>query len=83
MIFNQPMLTFSSTHLPYTHDSQMIGSLQDKYSALNVKVDGINSIVVNKADRSYVDQRANEIISTVSNKADWSYVNQKLVRSTV
>lgn len=77
MIFNQPMLTFSSTHLPYTHDSQMIGSLQDKYSALNVKVDGINSIVVNKADRSYVDQRANEIISTVSNKADWSYVNQK------
>lgn len=61
VIFNQPMVTFSSTHLPYTHDAQMIGSLQDKYAALDVKVNGINSTVVNKADLSYVDQRANQL----------------------
>lgn len=61
VIFNQPMVTFNSTHLPYTHDAQMIGSLQDKYAALDVKVNGINATVVNKADLSYVDQKANQL----------------------
>lgn len=77
VIFNQPMVAFSQEHLPYSRDSHMIDSLQDKYSALNIKVDGINSVVINKADKSYVDQRANEIGSIVANKADMSYVNQK------
>lgn len=77
IIFNQPMLTFSSTRLPYIKDNQMIGSLQDKYASLDVKVNGINSTVVNKADVSYVNQKASEINSVVANKADMSYVNQK------
>lgn len=49
----------------------------NKYASLNVKVSGINSTVATKADKSYVDQRANEINSVVANKADMSYVNQK------
>lgn len=77
IIFNQPMITFSSTRLPYIKDAHMIGSLQNKYAALNVKIDGVNSTVANKADKSYVDQRANEINSVVANKAEMSYVNQK------
>lgn len=77
VIFNQPMVAFSQKHLPYSRDSHMIDSLQEKYSALNIKVDGINSVVVNKADKSYVDQRANQINSVVAGKADISLVNQK------
>lgn len=77
VIFNQPMVAFSQEHLPYSRDSHMIDSLQDKYSALNIKVDGINSVVINKADKSYVDQRANQINSVVAGKADISLVNQK------
>lgn len=61
IIFNQPMVTFSSTRLPYIKDTHMIGSLQDKYAALDVKVNGINATVVNKADLSYVDQKANQL----------------------
>ncbi len=67
IIFNQPMLTFSSTRLPYIKDTHMIGSLQDKYAALNIKVDGINSTVVNKADLSYVDQKANQLQLALTN----------------
>lgn len=77
VIFNQPMVAFSQEHLPYSRDSHMIDLLQDKYSALNIKVDGINSVVINKADKSYVDQRANQINSVVAGKADISLVNQK------
>ena len=67
IIFNQPMLTFSSTRLPYIKDTHMIGSLQDKYAALDVKVNGINSTVVNKADVSYVDQKANQLQLALTN----------------
>lgn len=67
IIFNQPMLTFSSTRLPYIKDTHMIGSLQDKYAALDVKVNGINSTVVNKADVSYVDQKANQLQFALTN----------------
>ncbi len=67
IIFNQPMLTFSSTRLPYIKDTHMIGSLQDKYAALDVKVSGINSTVANKADLSYVDQKANQLQIALTN----------------
>lgn len=67
IIFNQPMLTFSSTRLPYIKDTHMIGSLQDKYAALDVKVNGINATVVNKADLSYVDQKANQLQLALTN----------------
>lgn len=52
-------------------------ALQSSYASLDIEVDKINAVVANKADRSYVDQRANEIGSIVANKADMSYVNQK------
>lgn len=52
-------------------------ALQSSYADLNIEVDKINAVVANKADRSYVVQRANEIGSIVANKADMSYVNQK------
>lgn len=55
----------------------LMRDLQSSYDSLNVEVDNINAVVANKADRSYVDQRANEIGSIVANKADMSYVNQK------
>lgn len=77
IIFNQPMCTFSEGKLPYIKDNQMVGTLQDKYASLNVKVDGINATVANKADKSYVDQEANRIRSLVSSKADTSYVDQR------
>lgn len=77
IIFNQPMVTFSPERLPYIKDNKMIGSLQDKYASLDVKVNGINSTVATKVDKSYVDQKADEINSVVANKADMSYVNQK------
>ncbi|MEY8737200.1 phage tail spike protein [Lactobacillus sp. AN1001] len=77
IIFNQPMCTFSEAKLPYIKDNQMVGTLQEKYASLNVKVDGINATVANKADRSYVDQEANRIRSLVSGKADTSYVDQR------
>lgn len=76
-IFNQPMMTISSKHLPYKQDQKIIDAVQQRYVDLNVKVDGISSLVANKADRSYVEQKANEISSVVSSKADLSYVNQK------
>lgn len=52
-------------------------ALQSSYVDVNIEVDKINAVVANKADRSYVEQRANEIGSIVANKADMSYVNQK------
>ena len=55
----------------------LMKDLQSSYADLNVEVDKINAVVANKADRSYVDQRANEIGSIVANKVDMSYVNQK------
>lgn len=67
IIFNQPMVTFSSERLPYIKDNKMIGSLQDKYAALDVKVNGINATVVNKADVSYVDQKANQLQLALTN----------------
>ncbi|WGN89764.1 hypothetical protein [Ligilactobacillus faecis] len=60
VIFNQPMVTFSSSYLPYTQDNKSLGVLSEKYAALDVKVNGINSVVANKADISYVDQRAGQ-----------------------
>ncbi len=77
VIFNQPMMSFSSSYVPYTQNTGLLETLSGRYSALNVRVDSINSTVANKADKSYVDQRANEISSVVANKADMSYVNQK------
>lgn len=67
IIFNQPMVTFSSERLPYIKDNKMIGSLQDKYAALDVKVNGINATVVSKADLSYVDQKANQLQLALTN----------------
>lgn len=75
-IFNQPMMTISSKHLPYKQDQKIIDAVQQRYVDLNVKVDGISSLVANKADRSYVEQKANEISSVVAGKADTSFVNQ-------
>ena len=60
IVFNQPMMTFSSSYLPYTRDNKSLDVLSEKYASLDVKVNGINSIVGNKADISYVDQRANQ-----------------------
>lgn len=60
IIFNQPMVTFNSSYLPYARDNKSLGVLSEKYAALDVKVNGINSVVANKADVSYVDQRANQ-----------------------
>lgn len=77
VIFNQPMMSFSSSYVPYTQNTGLLETLSGRYSALNVRVDSINSTVANKADKSYVDQRANEITAAVSNKASWAYVNQK------
>ncbi|WP_136344672.1 hypothetical protein [Ligilactobacillus animalis] len=59
--------------------------LESKYASLNVKVDGINSTVTNKADMSYVEQKANEINIAVSTKAEKSYVEQKAneIKTTV
>ncbi|TGY52909.1 hypothetical protein [Ligilactobacillus murinus] len=67
IIFNQPMVTFSSERLPYIKDNKLIGSLQDKYAVLDVKVNGINATVVNKADVSYVDQKANQLQLALTN----------------
>ncbi len=77
VIFNQPMLAYGEYHLPYSTDNNMIGALNDKYAALNITVDGIKSVVADKADKTYVDQRANQINSVVAGKADISLVNQK------
>lgn len=60
VIFNQPMVTFSSSYLPYTQDNKSLGVLSEKYAALDVKVNGINSVVANKADMSYVNQKADQ-----------------------
>ena len=56
-----------------------------KIAALQIDADGIKQTVSNKADTSYVDQKANQITSTVGNKADISYVDQqdKKIQSTV
>lgn len=77
VIFNQPMLTYGEYHLPYSADNNMVGVLNDKYATLNITVDGIKSVVADKADKSYVDQEANRIRSLVSSKADTSYVDQR------
>lgn len=76
IIFNQPMMTFSEVYLPYKSDNKLSDALQEKYSALNVKVNNINATVATKADKSYVDQTAQNITSVVANKADKSYVDQ-------
>ena len=56
-----------------------------KIAALQIDADGIKQTVSNKADTSYVDQKANQITTTVGNKADISYVDQqdKKIQSTV
>ena len=56
-----------------------------KIAALQIVDDQIKSTVSNKADTSYVDQKANQITSTVGNKADISYVDQQdnKIQSTV
>ena len=56
-----------------------------KIAALQIVDDQIKTSVSNKADTSYVDQKANQITSTVGNKADISYVDQqdKKIQSTV
>ena len=72
--FNEVMLVEGNKDLRWSPAPK---DTENRYASLNIEVDKINAVVANKADRSYVDQRANEIISTVSNKADWSYVNQK------
>lgn len=75
-IFNQPMMTVSSKHVPYKQDQKMLDSLQGQYSELLVGIDGIKATVANKSDKSYVDQEANKIRTLVSSKADTSYVDQ-------
>ena len=72
--FNEVMLVEGNKDLRWSPAPK---DAENRYASLNIEVDKINAVVANKADRSYVDQRANEIISTVSNKADWAYVNQK------
>lgn len=67
VIFNQPMVTFSSSYLPYTQDNKSLGVLSEKYAALDVKVNGINSTVANKADLSYVDQKADQLQFALTN----------------
>ncbi len=72
--FNEVMLVEGNKDLrwgPAPKDTE------NRYASLNIEVDKINAVVANKADRSYVEQRANEIGSIVANKADMSYVNQK------
>lgn len=56
-----------------------------KIAALQIVDDQIKTSVSNKADTSYVDQKANQITSTVGNKADISYVDQQdnKIQSTV
>lgn len=75
-IFNQPMMTVSSRHVPYKQDQKMLDSLQGQYAELLVGIDGIKATVANKSDKSYVDQEANKIRTLVSSKADTSYVDQ-------
>lgn len=77
VIFNQPMMSFSSSYVPYTQNTGLLETLPGRYSALNVRVDSINSTVADKADKSYVDQTANAIRSSVSDKASFAYVDQK------
>lgn len=72
--FNEVMLVEGNKDLRWSPAPK---DAENRYASLNIEVDKINAVVANKADRSYVEQRANEIISTVSGKADWSYVNQK------
>ncbi|WP_404387816.1 hypothetical protein [Ligilactobacillus animalis] len=67
VIFNQPMVTFSSSYLPYTQDNKSLGVLSEKYAALDIKVNGINSVVANKADASYVDQKADQLQFALTN----------------
>lgn len=72
--FNEVMLVEGNKDLrwgPAPKDAE------NRYASLNIEVDKINAVVANKADRSYVEQRANEIGSIVANKADMSYVDQK------
>lgn len=56
-----------------------------KIAALQIVDDQIKQTVSNKADTSYVDQKADQITSTVGNKADISYVDQQdnKIQSTV
>ena len=72
--FNEVMLVEGNKDLRWSPAPK---DTENRYASLNIEVDKINAVVANKADRSYVDQRANEIGSIVANKADMSYVNQK------
>lgn len=72
--FNEVMLVEGNKDLRWGPAPK---DVENRYASLNIEVDKINAVVANKADRSYVDQRANEIGSIVANKADMSYVNQK------
>lgn len=72
--FNEVMLVEGNKDLRWSPAPK---DAENRYASLNIEVDKINAVVANKADRSYVEQRANEIGSIVANKADISYVNQK------
>ncbi len=72
--FNEVMLVEGNKDLRWGPAPK---DVENRYASLNIEVDKINAVVANKADRSYVEQRANEIGSIVANKADMSYVNQK------
>lgn len=72
--FNEVMLVEGNKDLRWSPAPK---DAENRYASLNIEVDKINAVVANKADRSYVEQRANEIGSIVANKADMSYVNQK------
>lgn len=72
--FNEVMLVEGNKDLRWSPAPK---DAENRYASLNIEVDKVNAVVSNKADRSYVEQRANEIGSIVANKADMSYVNQK------
>lgn len=73
--FNEVMLVEGNKDLRWGPAPK---DVENRYASLNIEVDKINAVVANKADRSYVEQRANEIGSIVANKADASYVDQKV-----
>lgn len=74
--FEKGKLPTDYTVAPEDTDNKLNG-LESNYASLDVKINGINTTVATKADKSYVDQKAGEINSVVGNKADISYVDQK------
>lgn len=74
--FEKGKIPTDYTVAPEDTDNKLNG-LESNYASLDVKINGINTTVATKADKSYVDQKAGEINSVVANKADISYVDQK------